>query len=41
LQAAKAEAEAEVLQHKDFDYNLKFDLFKVQGILETEFKYIK
>ena len=41
LQAAKAEAEAEVLQHKDSDYDSESDLFKVQGISETESEYVK
>jgi hypothetical protein len=41
LQAAKAETEAEVLQHEDSDYDSESDLFKAQGILEAESEYVK
>jgi hypothetical protein len=41
LQAAEAEAEAEVLQHEDSNHDLESDLFKVRGILETESEYVK
>jgi hypothetical protein len=41
LQAAKAKAETEVLQHEDSDYDSESDLFKARGISETESEYIK
>jgi hypothetical protein len=41
LQAAKAEAEAEVLQHEDSDRDSESDLFMAWGILETKSECIK
>jgi hAT family C-terminal dimerisation region len=41
LQAAKAEAEAKFLQHEDSDHDSESDLFKAQGISETESEYVK